>query len=65
MVGWSYPNPTSDFESIRDYIAFYPAALACYVSEERVRPQPGQFYGGWVTNEIIGPFKGEPGSENW
>ncbi|MFW6333444.1 MAG: DUF427 domain-containing protein [Thermodesulfobacteriota bacterium] len=64
-MGWSYPNPTSDFESIRDYIAFYPTALACYVSGERVRPQPGQFYGGWVTNEIIGPFKGEPGSENW
>lgn len=65
IVGWSYPEPKPAFEQIRDYIAFYPAALTCYVSGERVRPQPGQFYGGWITNEIIGPFKGDPGTEYW
>jgi uncharacterized protein (DUF427 family) len=64
-VGWSYPDPTPAFKRIRDYVSFYPAALACYVSGERVRAQAGQFYGGWVTGEIVGPFKGEPGTENW
>ena len=65
VVGWSYPDPTSAFKSIRDYVSFYPAALACYVSGERVRAQPGKFYGGWVTTEIVGPFKGDPGTGNW
>jgi uncharacterized protein (DUF427 family) len=65
VVGWSYPDPTPAFEQIRDYISFYPAALACYVAGERVRAQPGRFYGGWITSEIAGPFKGEPGTEYW
>ena len=65
VVGWSYPDPSPAFEQIRDYISFYPAVLVCHVSEERVRAQPGQFYGGWVTNEIVGPFKGDPGTEYW
>jgi uncharacterized protein (DUF427 family) len=65
VVGWSYPHPKPLFEKIRDFISFYPAALACYVSGERVRAQSGQFYGGWITREIIGPFKGEPGTEHW
>jgi uncharacterized protein (DUF427 family) len=65
VVGWSYPQPNPAFEHIRDYISFYPAALTCYVAGERVRAQPGQFYGGWITNEIAGPFKGEPGTEYW
>jgi len=65
VVGWSYPDPTPAFEQIRAYISFYPAALACYVSGERVRAQPGRFYGGWITSEIVGPFKGEPGTEHW
>ena len=65
VVGWSYPDPSPVFEQIRDYISFYPAILACYVSGERVRAQPGQFYGGWVTNEVVGPFKGDPGTEYW
>ena len=64
-VGWSYPDPTPAFEGIRDYFSFYPAALVCYVSGERVRGQPGQFYGGWITGEIVGPFKGKPGTEYW
>jgi len=65
LAGWSYPDPTSAFKRIRDYVSFYPAVLACYVSGERVSVQPGKFYGGWVTGEIVGPFKGEPGTGHW
>ena len=65
VVGWSYPDPTSAFKRIRDYVSFYPVALACYVSGERARAQAGKFYGGWVTGEIVGPFKGEPGTGHW
>ena len=63
-VAWYYPNPTPDFAGIKDYVAFYPAPMdACYVDGERVEPQPGQFYGGWITSNIVGPFKG--GLETW
>ncbi|NNF59389.1 MAG: DUF427 domain-containing protein [Rhodothermaceae bacterium] len=64
-VGWSYPEPTPAFETIRDYLSFYPAKLTCLVAGERVRPQPGGFYGGWLTSEIIGPVKGERGTGHW
>ncbi|ELR98039.1 DUF427 domain-containing protein [Gloeocapsa sp. PCC 73106] len=57
--GWSYPDPTPEFINITDYIAFYPSLMdACYVDGELVTPQPGNFYGGWITQDIIGPFKG-------
>ena len=65
IIGWSYPDPTPSFDKIRDYISFYPALVECYVAGERVRAQPGQFYGGWITDEVIGPFKGQPGTEGW
>lgn len=65
-AGWSYPNPWPGYESIRDFIAFYAGLMdGCYVGEEKVKPQPGHFYGGWITSDIVGPFKGEPGTENW
>ena len=64
-VAWSYPDPFPEFEAIRGYVSFYPAQLECTVAGIRVLPQPGRFYGGWVTPEIAGPFKGEPGSEEW
>lgn len=64
-AGWSYPEPDTGFEALADAVAFYPAHLACFLDGERVRPQPGGFYGGWVTREILGPFKGEPGTESW
>jgi len=64
-VAWSYPDPLEEYEAVRGYLAFYPAALQCFVAGELVRPQPGGFYAGWVTDEIVGPFKGEPGSEGW
>ena len=65
-VGWAYPNPTPEFAAIKDYLAFYAGPMdACYVAGEAVTPQPGGFYGGWVTKEIVGPFKGEPGTMGW
>jgi uncharacterized protein (DUF427 family) len=65
MVGWSYPKPLPGFEAIAGYLSFYPSRVECYVDGERVRPQPGEFYGGWVTKEIVGPFKGGPGTNDW
>ena len=64
-VAWSYPAPFSEFEALRDYVSFYPARIECFVGARRVLPQPGHFYGGWITPEVVGPFKGEPGSEHW
>jgi uncharacterized protein (DUF427 family) len=65
-AGWFYPNPTSTFAGIQDYVAFYPSKMdACYVNDEQVQSQPGDFYGGWITNDIVGPFKGSPGTWGW
>jgi uncharacterized protein (DUF427 family) len=65
-AGWSYPEPDEGFEAIRDYLSFYPRRMdACYVGDHRVTPQPGFYYGGWVTPDLFGPFKGVPGSEAW
>lgn len=65
-AAWCYPNPTSGFKEIAGYIAFYAGLMdGCYVNGERVKPQPGGFYGGWITRNIIGPFKGEEGTEGW
>ncbi len=60
-VAWSYPHPFAEFAALADFVAFYPGRLECLVEGVRVRPQPGGFYGGWITPEIVGPFKGEPG----
>ena len=65
LVAWSYPSPTPAFESIRDYLSFYPGRVECLVAGERVQPQDGGFYGGWITSEIVGPFKGAPGTGGW
>lgn len=65
-VGCSYPDPTPAFESIRDYVAFYAGPMdACTVDGVEVVPQPGGFYGGWITPEIEAPFKGDPGTWGW
>jgi uncharacterized protein (DUF427 family) len=64
-AAWSYPMPLPGFEPIRDFLSFYPALLECLVDGVRAAPQPGRFYGGWVTPELVGPFKGAPGSESW
>lgn len=65
-AAWSYPDPLPPFEALRDYLAFFVARVdACSVGDERVRPQPGGFYGGWITSNLVGPFKGEPGTGHW
>ncbi len=64
-AAWSYPSPRAGFTSIADRIAFYPSRVDCSVDGEWVDPQAGDFYGGWVTSEIIGPFKGGPGTLGW
>jgi uncharacterized protein (DUF427 family) len=65
-VGWRYDDPTSGFEELRGRFAFYAGRVdEAWVGDERARPQPGGFYGGWVTTRIVGPIKGVAGSEPW
>lgn len=65
-VGWSYSSPTPSFRMLRDHVAFYAAPFhRCSVDGETVRPQPGAFYGGWITSAFAGPFKGVSGSHGW
>ena len=65
-VGWSYPSPSPAFALLRDHIAFYARPFdRCSVDGEAVTPQPGDFYGGWITRGLAGPFKGVPGSRGW
>ncbi len=64
--GWFYPSPTPAFAPIAGFVAFYPSKMdACFVGDERAEAQPGDFYGGWITSEIVGPFKGTPGTMGW
>jgi uncharacterized protein (DUF427 family) len=63
---WTYADPAPAFTSIKDHLAFYPHLMdACYVDGERVQSQRGGFYGGWITKDIVGPFKGESGTHGW
>jgi uncharacterized protein (DUF427 family) len=63
---WSYPDPTPTFAPIAGHVALYAGRVdACLVDEERVTPQPGDFYGGWITADVEGPFKGAPGTMHW
>ena len=65
-AAWSYPDPTPGFAAIRDHYCFYAGRVdACYVDDEQVTPQAGDFYGGWITANIVGPFKGGPGTLGW
>jgi uncharacterized protein (DUF427 family) len=65
-AAWYYPEPTPAFAPIRGHVAFYPSRMdACYLDDERVEAQEGDFYGGWITSEIVGPFKGGPGTRGW
>lgn len=64
-AAWAYDDPTGPFREIAGWPSFYPALVQCTLDEEIVEPQPGGFYGGWVTAEITGPIKGEPGSGGW
>ncbi|GMN10194.1 DUF427 domain-containing protein [Croceitalea sp. MTPC9] len=64
-IAWSYPDPFSEFEAIKDHLAFYPQQLNCFIKQEKVTPQPGKSYAGWITTNLVGPFKGEPGTGHW
>lgn len=64
-VAWDYPRVRAAFASLADHVAFYPGRVACFVDDERVQPQAGRFYGGWITSDVVGPFKGEPGTSHW
>lgn len=65
-AAWSYPSPTGDYHALRDHVAVYPGAMgACWVGTVPVTPQPGDFYGGWVTPNLTGQIKGAPGTRHW
>ena len=65
-AAWSYPSPTDAFRALTDFVAFYASRVdACWVGDERVKAQAGDFYGGWITSRIVGPFKGPPGTARW
>lgn len=65
-AAWSYPDPTPGFRQLAGFVAFYPGRMdECRVDGEVVMPQPGGFYGGWITADVVGPFKGEPGTSGW
>jgi uncharacterized protein (DUF427 family) len=64
-AAWSYEMPKEAFRDIKGYLCFYPSKVTCKVDGELVKPQPGNFYGGWMTSEITGPVKGENGSGGW
>jgi uncharacterized protein (DUF427 family) len=65
-VAWTYEDPSPGYEAIAGHLAFYAGRVdEAWVGDERAAAQPGRFYGGWVTSRVVGPFKGEPGSESW
>jgi len=65
-AAWAYPDPSPVFAAIKDHVAFYCAPMdACLVGGEKARPQPGGFYGGWITDDVVGPFKGGAGTNGW
>ncbi|MCS7070399.1 MAG: hypothetical protein NZM00_02765, partial [Anaerolinea sp.] len=63
---WMYAQPAPGYEIIAHHLAFYASRVdACFVDDELVQAQPGDFYGGWITSKIVGPFKGGPGTQGW
>jgi uncharacterized protein (DUF427 family) len=65
-VGWSYAAPTTGYEALRDHVAFYPGRVdSAWIGDEQVQAQPGDFYGGWITSDLVGPFKGPAGTRGW
>ena len=65
-IAWTYPTPTKGFGVLLDHVALYPGRVdRCTVDGEVVEPQPGNFYGGWITSRVTGPFKGAPGTSGW
>jgi uncharacterized protein (DUF427 family) len=65
-IGWSYADPSRSYAMLRDFVAFYPGRVdAASLDDERVLAQDGDFYGGWITADLVGPFKGPPGTRAW
>lgn len=65
-AAWAYPEPSPGYEQLRDHVALYPGRMdGCTVAGEAVEPQAGDFYGGWITSAVVGPFKGAPGTWGW
>ena len=65
-VAWSYPHPAPAYEALRDYLAFYPSRVDhAWIGDELVESQAGDFYGGWITSDLVGPFKGGAGTHGW
>ena len=65
-IAWTFPEPTAGYEAIRDHVAFYPGRVdAAWMDDERVHAQEGDFYGGWITSDLVGPFKGAAGTLGW
>ena len=66
QIGWTYRNPTPGYEALRDHVAFYPGRVdAAFLDDEPVTAQPGDFYGGWISGDLVGPFKGARGTLGW
>lgn len=65
-AAWFYPDPVPAYAALRDHVSFYPSRMdACWLGDERVQAQEGDFYGGWITDDLVGPFKGGPGTRGW
>ncbi len=65
-AAWTYPDPSPAYAALKDHVAVYPGRMdACFVGDEQATPQPGGFYGGWITAAFEGPFKGAPGTQFW
>lgn len=65
-AAWTYPDPSARYGALAGHVSFYPAQVdACLVDGERAEPQAGGFYGGWITSDVVGPFKGGPGTKGW
>jgi uncharacterized protein (DUF427 family) len=65
-AAWGYPEPSPAYAALRDHVAVYAGRMdACFIDDEQVLPQPGGFYGGWITKDLVGPFKGAPGTMFW
>jgi uncharacterized protein (DUF427 family) len=65
-IAWTYPDPAPGYEALKGYVSFYPGRVdAAWLDDERVLAQDGGFYGGWITSDVVGPFKGAPGTRGW
>ena len=58
-AAWTYRDPVARYAALKDFVAFYPSRVECFLDDERVQAQPSDFYGGWITRDLVGPFKGE------